>query len=339
MRDDRSTEASAKSDSTIGLEESGMTSNGMMGLAGVAKRSEELASQRGGFGLRKFTSEFRWDGNKPKSENAISLRVLGDDIIVPTMQHRGVPLPENKFFFGICRHAFPINADFCYVCDVIAKEFDGDDKAKKRAGLKPTDVAVALAVEMEAITEGRRFVGYRPKMVEFEIPQTTDDEKSGKVPEEAKEYRKLLDMLGQPGTKVQVPHIGLIVGTIAGQQAIFDWPSRRKSISDRVFEVSRTGKGLDTKWDWDHEGPDQEQPDPAPLLAEYSAKYPFEMPMEWVMRNGSEERYNHFFKLTSDDSSSEYAGESADDGKDEEDPVSDTRAALMRRLQGKGSGS
>lgn len=316
-----------------------MTSDGMRGLAGVTKRANELASQRTGFGLRKFTSEFRWDGNKPKNENAISLRVLGDDIIIPTKMHRGVPLPENKFFFGVCRRAFPIESDFCYVCDVLSKEFDGDDKAKKRAGLKPVDVAVALAVEMEPVMEGRVFSGWRPKMVEFEIPQATEDEKTGKATEEARGYRKLLNKLGEPGAKVQVPHIGLMVGTISGQQALFDWPSRRKSISDRVFEVSRTGKGLDTKWDWDHEGPDANQPDPAPLLAEYAAKYPFEMPEEWVMRNGSEERYNYFFKLT-DTSAESVAGETApDDRDDDEEPVSDTRAELMRRLQGRGSNS
>lgn len=314
-----------------------MTDDGMRGLAGVAKRSEELASQRVGFGLRKFTSEFRWDGNKPRAENALSLRVLGDEIIIPTKMHRGVPLPENKFFFGVCRHAFPIKADFCYVCDVVAKDFDGDAKAKRRMGLVPVDVAVALAVEMEARTEGRVFVGWKPKMVEFEIPQTTDDEKTGKATEEAKEYRKLLNKLGEPGVKVQVPHIGLMVGTISGQQALFDWPSRRKSISDRVFEVSRTGKGLDTKWDWNHEGPDQDQPDPAPLLAEYAAKYPFELPEEWVLRNGSQDRYDHFFRVGNQTALSE--GEKSDSKDDVEEPVSDTRAELMRRLQGKGSSS
>ena len=311
---------------------------GGRGLAGVAKRSEELASQRTNFGLRKFTSEFRWEGGKPKAENAIYLRVLGDDIIMNTQMHRGVPLPENKFFFGVCRKAFPITPEgaeskFCHVCDVLNPAFEGDQKQKKRNGLVPVDVAIALAVEQEVVVIERK-INYKTKMVEFEIPQTTDEEKKGTATVEAKEYRALLDKLGPPGTKVNIPHFGLLVGTISGQQALFDWPSRRQSISDRVFEVSRTGKGLETKWDWDHEGPlPDDQIDPTPLLAEYAAKYPFELPEEWVYRNGSEERYNHFFKLggPAGDGSEPAAGE-----PDDNEPVADSRAALMERLKGNG---
>lgn len=306
------------------------------GLAGVRERAQELASQRQSFGLRRFSQEFRWDGSKPASENAINLRLLGDDIIVSAKQHRGVPLPENKFFFGICRRAEPIEADYCYVCDVLAKEFDGDAKQKKRNGLIPVDIAVGLAVEMEPILEGSKkvFAGWTPKMVEFQIPETTDAEKKGEVSAEDKEYRKLLDGLGKPGAKVNVPNIGLIVGTISGQQAIWDWATRRQKMSDRVFEVSRHGKGLETKWDWNHEGPD-ENPDPSGLLAEYSAKYPFELPIEWVERNADQSRYDFFFKLSPEaDGGGESASSSSDD--DESSPVSDSRAALMERLKGKG---
>lgn len=307
---------------------------GAKGLAGVSKRAEELASSRQSFGLRRFTPEFRWDGNKPASENALNLRVLGDDIIVPTKMHRGVPLPENKFFFGVCRKADPIEADFCYVCDVMAKEFDGDAKAKKRNGLVATDVAVALAVEMEPIMDGRVATDlWKFKLVEFEIPQTTDDERNGKATEEAVEYRKVLDKLGKPGTKVNIPSIGMMIGTISGQQALFDWASRRKTISDRTYEISRTGAGLATKWDWNHEGPDKEQPDPAPILEELRNKYPLELPEEWVARNGSESRYDYFFNLKGDSQSN---GESASDSSSDVEPVSDSRAELMERLKGAG---
>lgn len=305
---------------------------GGRGLAGVSKRAEEIASQRTGFGLRKFTSEFRWDGNKPPAENQLYLRPLGDDIIMSTQMHRGVPLPDNKFFFGVCRKAFPIEADFCHVCDVLNPAFDGDNKLKKRNGLLPTDVAVALAVEMEPVMEGRVFVGYRLKMVEFEIPQTTDDEKSGKATDEAKEYRVLLDKLGQPGAKVKIPNFGMLVGTISGQQALFDIPTRRSSISDRVFEIARHGKGLETKWAWEHEGADRDNPDPAPLLAEYASKYPFELPEEWVIRNAAVDRYNFFFKLG--ETATEGGATVAVDKKDDVKPVADSRAELMKRLSG-----
>jgi len=310
---------------------------GMKGLAGVHKRAEELASQRQSFGLRKFTPEFRWDGNKPAAENAISLRILGDDIIVPTQMHRGVPLPENKFFFGVCRRAYPISADYCHVCDVLFKEFDGDAKQKRRNGLTQTDVAVALAVEMEAVLEGPRkiFAGWKPKLVEFQIPELTDSEKKGEATVEEKEYRALLSGLGEPGKKANIPNIQMMVGTLSGQQGLFDYATRRKSISDRVFEISRHGNKLETKWDWNHEGPD-EQPDPAPLLEEYLSKYPFELPEEWVIRNSAEDRYNYFFKLGPAAGEGEVAASAV--AKDEEvEPVSDSRAALMRRLQGKGS--
>lgn len=314
---------------------------GARGLAGVHKRSEELQSQRANFGLRRFTAEFRWDGSKPPSENAIALRVLGDDIIISTQMHRGVPLPDNKYFFGVCRHAFPIEANFCYVCDVLNKQFEGDAKQRKRNGLTPTDVAVALAVEMEAILEGPRkvFAGWAPKMVEYEIPQLTDDEKSDKATAEAREFRALLDKLGEPGTKVKIPHIGMMVGTLSGQQALFDYATRRKSISDRVFEVSRKGKTLETSWDWNHEGPDTEMPDPSPMLADFRENYPFELPEEWVIRNASEERYNFFFKLgtpSEEDGESSAATPATDD---EVEPVSDSRSALMERLRGKVSNS
>lgn len=312
---------------------------GGRGLAGVTKRSEELASQRTGFGLRKYTTEFRWDGSKPPAENALSLRLLGDDIIINTQMHRFVPLPDNKFFNGVCRKAVPIEADYCYICDDLAKNFDGDAKAKRRNGLVPTDVAIALAVEQEAIMEGRTFVGWRPKMVEFEIPQITEAEKKGEASPEAKEYRTLLNKLGEPGVKVKIPNVGLMIGTINGQQALFDWATRRTTISDRVFEIGRHGKGLETKWDWNHEGKDQDSPDPAPLLKEYQDKYPFELPEEWAIRNGSEERYTHFFKLGpatagATDGESESDGASPDDA---EEPVSNSREALMARLKGKGA--
>lgn len=310
--------------------------DGMRGLAGVHKRSEELASQRTGFGLRKYTQEFRWDGSKPPAENAIALRVLGDDIIISTKMHRGVPLPDNKFFFGVCRHAFPINANFCYVCDVLNKDFEGDAKLRKRNGLLATDVAVALAVEMEAVMEGRVFTGWTPKMVEFEIPQLTEDEKKEKATAEAMEYRALLNKLGQPGDKVKIPHIGMMVGTLVGQQALFDFATRRKSISDRVFEISRHGKTLDTKWDWNHEGQDKDNPDPSGMLADFAEKYPFELPEEWAIRTGSEERYNFFFKLTPEASGDEPAA-SAAEVEDDVVPVSNSRTALMERLKGKGS--
>ncbi|HEY6021187.1 MAG TPA: hypothetical protein VIY48_15160 [Candidatus Paceibacterota bacterium] len=312
---------------------------GSRGLAGVVKRSEEIQSQRTGFGLRKFTQEFRWDGSKPPAENALSLRILGDDIIISTQMHRFVPLPENKFFNGVCRKAFPItpensNPEFCYVCDVVLKEFDGDTKAKKRNGLVPTDVAIALAVEQEAVMNGRVFAGYKTKMIDFEIPQITDAEKNNEATAEAKAYRELLNKLGQPGSKVSIPSIGLMIGTLSGKQALFDYATRRQTISDRVFEISRHGKGLDTAWDWNHEGPDRDNPDPSGLLKEYQDKYPFELPEEWAIRNGSEERYNYFFKL------GEAAGEgepavSAEAAADEIEPVSDSRSQLMERLKGK----
>lgn len=312
---------------------------GAKGLAGVHKRAEELASQRQSFGLRRYTQEFRWDGGKPAAENAISVRILGDELIVPTKQHRGVPLPENKFFFGICRHAEPIEADFCYVCDVLAKNFEGDQKQKKRNGLVPVDIAVGLGVEMEAVLEGARktFAGWTPKMVEFQIPDTTDAEKNGELTPEEKEYRKLLDGLGAPGAKVNIPHIGLLVGTISGQQALWDYATRRTKMSDRVFEISRHGKALDTKWDWNHEGPDA-NPDPSELLAEYAGKYPFELPIEWVERNAAQSRYDFFFKLTPDAAD---AGEAAATTPDDDDvaPASNSREALMERLKGKGSNS
>jgi hypothetical protein len=305
------------------------------GLAGVHERAAEIAAQRQSFGLRKFTPEFRWDGGKPAAENAINLRILGDDLIVPTKQHRGVPLPDNKFFFGICRKADPILADHCHVCDVLAKNFEGDAKQKKRNGLVPVDIAVGLAVEMEAVMNGRVFAGWKPKMVEFQIPETTEAEKKGEAEPEEKEYRKLLDELGKPGSKVSVPNIGLMVGTLTGQQALWDYATRRKTVSDRVFEISRHGKTLDTKWDWNHEGPDQEMPDPSPLLAEYAAKYPFELPMEWVVRNSSQERYDFFFKLKPDaEGDGEQAASSADDAVE---PVAGSRAALMERLKGRTS--
>ena len=314
-----------------------MTQGKAKGLAGVKDRAEEIAASRQSFGLRKFTQEFRWDGSKPANENAISLRVLGDDLIVPTKQHRGVPLPENKFFFGVCRHAEPIEDDYCYVCDVLAKNFEGDQKQKKRAGLIPVDIAVALAVEMEPILEGARkvFAGWTPKMVEFQIPEVTDSEKDGTATPSEKEYRKLLDGLGEPGKKVMIPHIGMMVGTIAGTQGLFDIPTRKKSISDRVFEVSRHGKALETKWGWEHEGPD-ENPDPSELLAEYAAKYPFELPIEWVERTAAQARYDFFFKLTPDATVAE--GETAaTSAEDDVEPVSDSRSALMERLKGKGA--
>lgn len=303
------------------------------GLAGVAKRAEEIAASRQSFGLRRFTPEFRWDGNKPPAENQLYLRLLGDELIVPTKQHRGVPLPENKFFFGICRHAEPVEADFCHVCDVMAKNFDGDAKQKKRNGLVPVDIAVGLAVEMEELKEGRVVVGWKPKLVEFQIPEVTDGEKNGEATASEKEYRKLLDGLGQPGTKVNIPNIGLMVGTISGQQALWDYATRRKQISDRVFEISRHGKALETKWDWNHEGPDKE-PDPSDMLAEYASKYPFELPEEWVARNAAEDRYNYFFKLVAEGAE---AVAPVADKEDNVEPVADSRAALMARLKGKGS--
>ncbi len=306
---------------------------GGKGLGTVVKRSEEIASQRTGFGLRKYTQEFRWDGSKPPAENALNLRILGDEIIVSTQMHRGVPLPENKFFFGVCRHAYPIEADFCYVCDVLAKEFDGDAKAKKRNGLTPTDVAVALAVEMEPVMEGRVHTGtYKAKMVEFTIPETTEAENKGEATTEAKDYRKLLNGLGAPGAKVKIPNIQMMVGTLSGQQALFDYATRRKTISDRVFEISRHGNKLDTKWDWNHEGPDKE-PDSSVLLAQFLDKYPFELPEEWAVRSGSEDRYNFFFKLGPVNDEAEASTPAV--GDDDVEPVSNSRAQLMERLKGK----
>lgn len=306
---------------------------GVRGLAGVHKKAEELAAQRQSFGLRRFTPEFRWDGNKPAAENALNLRLLGDELIVPTKQHRGVPLPENKFFFGICRHAEPIEADFCHVCDVLAPAFEGDQKQKKRSGLIPVDIAVGLAVEMEEKREGRVLVGWKPKMVEFQIPDITDGEKKDEATAEEREYRKLLNRLGNPGTKVSIPNIGLLVGTISGQQALWDYATRRKQMSDRVFEISRHGKALDTKWDWNHEGPDNE-PDPSAMLVEYAAKYPFELPEEWVARNAAEDRYNYFFKIG--DAAAEAATPTAGDKDDDVKPVASSRDALMERLKGQG---
>jgi len=257
--------------------------------------------------------------------------------------HRFVPLAEKKFFNGVCRKAYPIGADYCYVCDVVAKEFEGDNKERKRNGLVPTDVAVALAMEMEAITEGpkRIFVGWKPKFVEFEIPQLTEAEKAGgaDVSAESKAYRELLNGLGKPGDKVSIPSIGLMIGTLSGKQALFNYATKRKSISDRVHEISRYGKGLDTEWDWNQDGPDKDQPDPAPILKELEGKYPFELPEEWAIRNGSEERYNFFFKLGGDATAAAgEEGDSASAGADDaEEPVSDARSALMERLKGKGS--
>jgi thiol-disulfide isomerase/thioredoxin len=248
--------------------------------------------------------------------------------------HRFIPLPDNKFFVGVCRHAFPIEADFCHACDVMAPAFEGDNKLKKRNGLVPVDVAVALAVEMEAVMNGRVFAGYRPKQVEFEIPQITDAEKNDAaepVPASVKEYRALLNKLGEPGSKVKIPNIGLMVGTLSGKQALFDYATRRQSISDRVFEIARHGKGLDTTWDWNHEGKDQENPDPTELLVDYRNRYPFELPEEWVIRNGSEDKYNYFFKLNA---AGEEDAEKASAEKDDVDPVSDSRTALMERLKG-----
>lgn len=304
------------------------------GLAGVKKKAAELAASRQSFGLRRFTPEFRFDGNKPPTENALNLRVLGDEIIVTTQMHRGVPLPENKYFFGVCRKADPIFADYCYVCDVQAKNFEGDNKQKKRNGLIPTDVAVALAVEMEPVKGSAK--SWKPKLVEFEIPQLTEDEKASKAPEESVEYRKLLNKLGAPGSKVMIPNIGMLVGTISGQQALFDIPSRRKSISDRTFEVSRHGAALATKWGWEHEGEDPDYPDPSVLLESFQGKYPFEMPEEWVVRMADEGRYNHFFKLGGNtEGVTEAAAETADDVE----PVADSRSELMERLKGAGSGN
>lgn len=309
---------------------------GGRGLATIHKRGEELSSQRQSFGLRRFTPEFRWDGSKPPNENGLSLRILGDDIMINTQMHRFVPLADNKYFNGVCRKAFPIGADNCYICDVLFNEFDGDAKAKKRAGLVPTDVAVALAVEMEAMGRGRNFSGYKVKMTEFEIPQITDAEKDGSVSDESKAYRALLNGLGKPGDKVQVPNIGLMIGTMSGKQALFDYALKRPTISDRVFEISRYGKGLETSWDWNHDGADKDMEDPAPLLAEFQAKYPFELPEEWAERNGAQDRYNYFFKLGPSSGEGEAAA-SAEDKDDAPDPVSDSRAALMERIKGKGS--
>lgn len=307
---------------------------GARGLAGVHQRSEEIAADRKGFGLQRRTFEFRWDGSKPRSENQIALRILGDDIMIATQMHRFVPLGGNpqKFFNGVCRRAFPIEADSCYVCDVKAKEFEGDAKEKRRNGLTTTDVAVALAVEMEAV--GKR--SYKPKTIEWTIPDLTDEEKKGEITADMKEYRALLNGLGKPGTKVHVPAIGLMIGTMSGQQALFDYATRRTTVSDRVFEISREGKGLETKWDWNHDGEDRENPDPTELLASF-AKYPFELPEEWAHRKGSEEFYNFSFKLGAPaEDEGEAAAPASSKDSDDVKPVSSARDQLMRRLQGKG---
>jgi hypothetical protein len=309
---------------------------GARGLAGVHKRSEEIAAERKTFGLQRRTFEFRWDGNKPRMENAIELRILGDDIMIATQMHRFVPLGDNKYFNGVCRKAFPISEPppatpaFCYVCDVRAKEFEGDAKEKRRAGLTPTDVCVALAVEMVESSKNH----YKPKMIEWTIPEITDEEKKGEATAEAKEYRKLLDGLGKPGAKIMVPAIGLMIGTMSGQQGLFDYAMRRDTVSDRVFSISRDGKGLETKWDWNHNGEDRDNTDPSELLASL-AQYPFELPEEWAHRNGSEDRYNHFFKLGEPAEAVTEAVAPAQRVSDDPAPVavaSSARQALMDRL-------
>jgi hypothetical protein len=133
---------------------------------------------------------------------------------------------------------------------------------------------------------------------------------------------------------VNIPHVAMLVGTISGQQALWDYATRRPKISDRVFEISRHGKALDTKWDWNHEGPDA-NPDPTDLLADLASKYPFELPLEWVERNAAQSRYDFWFKLTPDAPGDGEAAETSSDEEGEQ-PVSDAREALMNRVKGIG---
>jgi len=217
-----------------------------MALAGLRKGTEEIRKAEKSSG-GKYTSFIGWKDGDTK----LVYFVTPAEEIPKLKLHSFVEFPTedgSRYDTLVCRKdpAFrDESGNTCELCD--------------RIGHAPTEKFVALAVELEAIKEGKKIKGVTALMRTYE---------------------------DRDGNEVEVPQVGLVVQASRNFFAPYVAWESRKDLEETSFEVQRDGASTDTKY---YFFPVDAKPDLEGL----------EIPdlLDVIERMGSEEKYESVAEL------------------------------------------
>jgi hypothetical protein len=179
-----------------------------MALAGLRKGTDEIKKAEKSSG-GKYTSFIGWKDGDTK----LVYFVTPAEEIPKLKLHSFVEFPTDdgtRYDTLVCRKdpAFRDESNnTCELCD--------------RVGHTPTEKFVALAVELEAVKDGKKIKGVTPLMRSYE---------------------------DRDGNEVEVPQVGLVIQASRNFFAPFVAWESRKDLEETSFEVQREGASTDTKY-------------------------------------------------------------------------------------------
>jgi len=185
-----------------------------MALAGLRKGTEEIHRAEKSGGGSKYTSFIGWKDGDTKlvyfttpAEEIPKLK-LHAFVEIPYEDEDGNEL--TRYDTLVCRKDPAFREESGNTCDLC-----------DRVGHAPTEKFVALAVELEAVKDGKKIKGVNPVMRSYE---------------------------DREGNEVEVPQVGLVVQAARNFFApLIAWDSR-VDLAGTSFEVERQGASTDTKY-------------------------------------------------------------------------------------------
>lgn len=270
------------------------------GFAAVTEAIEKSGQGQGGSAV----NIFGWDGEKRPQENRKILRFLDDE-----------PLVVRFYSFILCKDGN--KRDFPHTEDLPENprpDWIGanikvkDDKSGEMKAPYPSNSSVGWAVEREEERVGRGQFVFTDMVHDVIVEDEDLLEKAIALIKE-----KGFDNEVEGNVIKNVPVVGLVKQALRNfWEPVTAYYSRYGTITDRDYEISRSGKSLQTKYtivptDPDPDLTEQEQVDDRYELA----KLLHPTPTEWIERMGSEDRFKyHLMSSEGDGDVSQEKGES-----------------------------
>lgn len=266
-----------------------------------------------------------WDGKESASRNKKIVRFVNSE-----------PTVIGMYSFVRCKDGknrnFPNTEELASPHeDLIGKTLTRTLKDGKEIPLKPTDQGLALAVVRKEIRNpDGPGVTYEDSLVDIEVD---DSEKLEKIKQLAEEGHVTLE-----GNVVkQVPEVGLIQQSIGNfWKTLSGYYARYGTISDRDYEISRNGAGLDTSYTIIPADPVEDLKTEDQVHQRYAVSLFLHPEIgEWLERLGNKERIaHHLFGEGDSEDGSESEEKSFGSSPQKEQPKPESDSSLKDLITG-----
>ena len=291
------------------------------GFGAIQKAVEKQESgQQNGQGV----TFIGWDGNKPASENKQVIRFIDEE-----------PRVVGMYSFMKCADGknrdFPNPADLDPPReDVIGANFTREGRDGKQIPLKPSEQGLSIAAVREEVKnpDGPGVIS-RDVLVDVEV---SDEEKLEKAKELAE--KGVITLEGK--TVKGIPKVGIVKQSVGNfWKTLNGYWTRYETITDRDYEISRTGKKLDTDYTIVPIDKDEKLASQEAVNEHYAISCFFHPTVdEWLNRMGSEDRINFHLFGKDNENAEKSDGSSSQSSEPAQEKKPETTSSLQDQISG-----